>query len=233
MRVSAILTIAGLSAIVSSATIPSRTLKWTRQAANSTTCDLSTATASPPLTTSPSNSNSSSCNLSQVQQPAAPTALPAPDGLNLVLIALGQGTQNYTCSNATATPASIGAVASLKDASCEVAGGASEDQLGSMTEDEAAIGAHFFVDATTPDFDVDSLGNTLLTKQAASNAPTNTNGDVPWLMLETKAGAGSTSQVKRIYRLQTKGGAAPASCEGQTAGSTMTVSYEAEYWLYT
>lgn len=54
----------------------------------------------------------------------APTALPAPSfGLTLKHVALGRGTQNYTCdtTNATAIPVANGAVASLFNASCIVA----------------------------------------------------------------------------------------------------------------
>ena len=140
-----------------------------------------------------------------------------------------QGTQNYTCANGTAAPVSIGAVATLTNASCAVAGGASEDQLGSINEGAAAIGAHFFVDASTPDFDVDELGNTELTKANVSSAPPNSDGDVPWLRL-TAHTAGTTSSITEIYRLETSGGAAPATCGG-TVG-VLTVKYSAEYWLY-
>ena len=101
MRATFLLAFAGLSTLVSSAAVPSRTMKWARQASNaSDSCDLSTVrhyscplpdvmptpaqgTPTPPLplnTSTPSNTTSSSCDLSQVQQPPAPTALPAPTG---------------------------------------------------------------------------------------------------------------------------------------------------------
>ncbi|KAF2115620.1 hypothetical protein BDV96DRAFT_471100, partial [Lophiotrema nucula] len=162
------------------------------------------------------------CDLAAVPQPTSTLTPPAAD-LSLVLIALGKGTQNYTCASATGVPSAIGAVAQLFNASCAVA----EGNLGSVTEDASAIGAHFFVDNTTPDFDIIGLGNTELKKAESMAAPQAT--DVPWLRLEAQQ-QGTTSPVKQIYRLNTVGGVAPASCEGQ--GEVVTVDYEAQYWVY-
>lgn len=169
--------------------------------------------------------NNETCNLKAVQQPAN-TLTPPVAHLDLVLIALGRGTQNYTCANATATPTAIGAVASLFNASCAVANNAA---LGSIAEDAAAIGAHFFVDNTTPEFDIIGLGDTQAKKVESMPAPQATN--VPWLRLEAQQ-QGTTSPVKEIYRLNTQGGVAPATCDLQTPGSTITVDYEAQYWVY-
>ncbi|KAJ4298061.1 hypothetical protein N0V90_005960 [Kalmusia sp. IMI 367209] len=163
------------------------------------------------------------CGLAEVQQPA--NTLTPPQAHNqLVLIALGQGTQNYTCANETATPASIGAVANLFNASCAVA---QSESLGSVAEDANAIGQHFFVDATTPEFDIIGLGNAKLAKVEAVAAPQPT--DVPWLKLDAKD---TNTAVRNIYRLNTKGGVAPTTCQGQAAGSVVQVQYEAQYWVY-
>jgi len=163
------------------------------------------------------------CSLADVQQP--PNTLTPPQSPNeLVLIALGQGTQNYTCADATAAPASIGAVADLFDASCTVAAGAS---LGSVTQDANAVGHHFFVDATTPEFDIIGLGETQLKKVESMAAPQATN--IPWLKLDAKS---TNTPVRNVYRLNTKGGLAPKDCSGQAPGSVVTVQYEAEYWVY-
>ncbi|ORY12372.1 hypothetical protein BCR34DRAFT_482778 [Clohesyomyces aquaticus] len=160
------------------------------------------------------------CDLSTVAQPSS--TLAPPTGLTLKLIALGKGTQNYTCATPTSTPASNGAVAQLWDFSCSVA------KNGPVPI--ATIGKHFFFDATTPEFDLNGLGNTRLSKKEVFTAPIPA-ADVPWLRLETVA-AGTTSPVKMIYRLKTKGGVAPATCAGKKAGSTVTVPYEAQYWVY-
>lgn len=161
-----------------------------------------------------------SCDLSSVQQPTNALTPPAAN-LELALIARGQGTQNYTCADAASKPAAIGAVADLFNASCTVASG------GSINVEEDAVGKHFFPDNTTPEFDIIGLGATQFKKVENVTAPQAT--DVPWLKLEA---VGAASVVKQIYRLNTKGGLAPADCGGQEANSVVTVAYEAEYWVY-
>ncbi|KAF2675955.1 hypothetical protein K458DRAFT_245330, partial [Lentithecium fluviatile CBS 122367] len=163
-----------------------------------------------------------SCSLADVQQPTNTMTPPTAD-LTLALIARGKGTQNYTCADATATPAAFGAVANLFNASCTVASG----NLGSISEE--TIGMHFFADGTTPEFDIIGLGETQAKKVESMAAPQPTN--VPWLRLQAQE-QGTTSPVKQIYRLNTVGGVAPADCAGQEANSVVTVSYEAEYWVY-
>ncbi|KAF1942016.1 hypothetical protein EJ02DRAFT_186794 [Clathrospora elynae] len=169
------------------------------------------------------------CDLGNVQQPAS--VLAPPTGLQLVLVALGKGTQNYTCADPTAAPAAIGALAQLYNASCALAGNpsASTTSLGSIDE-SASIGEHFFVDNTTPDFDIFGLGNTQLKKVQDASAP-KPDSDVKWLRLQAQA-QGTTGGVKMIYRLNTVGGVAPATCAGQAAGDVITVDYEAQYWVY-
>lgn len=172
-----------------------------------------------------------SCNLSTVSHPASNLTAPTSD-MKLVLIALGQGTQNYTCASSTSVPAAIGALAQLYNASCAVASNpsASTDSLASIAASSATIGTHFFVDNTTPDFDIQGLGNTEVKKAEDAAAP-NPSADVKWLRLQAQA-TGTTSSVKQIYRLRTVGGVAPATCEGRTAGEVITVDYQAQYWVY-
>ena len=168
------------------------------------------------------------CDLTNLPQPANTLTPPGAD-VQLVLIALGQGTQNYSCASETATPTAIGAVAQLFNASCAVAGNEDLESLGEVAEDAAAIGAHFFVDNTTPEFDVVGLGNTRVKKVESMAAPQATN--VPWLKLDAQA-EGSNSAVKNIYRLETVGGVAPKDCTGRQPGEVVTVEYEAQYWIY-
>lgn len=94
----------------------------------------------------------------------------------------------------------------------------------------ASIGEHFFVDNTTPAFAILRLGNTQVKKAEEAPAP-NAAQDVKWLRLQTQA-SGTTSEVKQVYRLNTVGGLAPATCEGKAVGETITVNYSAQYWLY-
>ncbi|KAF2829812.1 hypothetical protein CC86DRAFT_403153 [Ophiobolus disseminans] len=192
-----------------------------KRCANETHNDTATDTAPIP-----------SCDLSGLSQPAHTLTLPSAD-LQLVMVALGQGTQNYTCgANATAPPTAFGAVAQLYDASCSMSKDPSvgTKALGSIEESAKSIGAHFFVDNTTPDFDITGLGNTQAKKAEECLAP-QPAADVKWLRLEAQV-AGSTSKVKQIYRLNTVGGLAPGSCEGKQAGEIVAVEYQAQYWIY-
>jgi hypothetical protein len=178
------------------------------------------------------NTTAPTCDLSSLVQPSSVLQPPSND-MKLVMVALGEGTQNYTCgANLTAAPTAIGAVATLFDASCAMVDspGIPTVQLGSIEEDAKSIGAHFFVDNTTPDFDIIGLGNTQAKKSEDCNAP-NPTADVKWLRLTAQA-AGSTSNVKEVYRLNTVGGMAPKTCEGKAAGDVVTVEYQAQYWIY-
>ena len=184
-------------------------------------------------TTTPANPTA--CDLSNLTQP--PNALTPPSAdLRLVLIAMGQGTQNYTCATPTSTPASIGALADLFDVSCALAdlfdvscALANPSEAQNNIAAPAAIGTHYFADATTPAFDVAALGLTHLAKVQDVAAPL-PDKDVRWLRLQAKEGG--SSNVKFIYRLNTVGGLAPANCAGREAGEVVTVQYEAEYWVY-
>ncbi|KAK1913401.1 hypothetical protein P3342_005337 [Pyrenophora teres f. teres] len=175
------------------------------------------------------------CDLSKLEQPVSALQQPTPD-MKLVLVAIGHGTQNYTCATATAVPAAIGAVAQLFNTTCNTSSNTKReatDALGSIREsasESAAIGAHFFLDSKTPDFDIKGLGNTETAKLQDTPAP-NPAKDVKWLRLGAKAG--STSAVKAIYRLNTQGGLAPATCEGKTPGEVLAIKYTAQYWFYT
>jgi hypothetical protein len=149
MHASTIFTAITLLATVSAAP-PRLPSSYYRRCANETSND----TAPAPVT--------SSCDLSGLSQPSHTLAPPSAD-LALVMVALGKGTQNYTCgANLTAAPAAIGAVAQLFDASCAMVNDptAGTKALGMIEESAKSVGAHFFVDGTTPDFDIIGLGNT-------------------------------------------------------------------------
>ncbi|TKA78191.1 hypothetical protein B0A49_01317 [Cryomyces minteri] len=177
-----------------------------------------------------------------------PTESPAP---------VGRGTQNYTCdtTNSSAVPVAVGAVASLYNASCVAAlypellslmpnvalqypAPSSASPLSPSNIDLS--GHHYFVDASTPFFDLDTpshaYGTGAFRKAAACPAPGGAprgplreggHGSVAWLKLAAK-GAGQTFQ--EVYRINTAGGNPPASCAGQPA--SLEVDYAAEYWLY-
>ena len=144
------------------------------------------------------------------------------------MVALGVGTQNYECANTTGTPSSVGANAQLFNVTCALVSNPSSSTSTLSTSNP--VGKHFFVDSTTPEFDVNSLGNTVLKKAQETDAP-NPASDVKWLRLVAQA-SGTTSQVKTIYRVETVGGKAPATCAGQTPGKVFTVDYKAQYWFF-
>lgn len=189
-------------------------------------CAFPLAMAAPLRLRQESTANATAmCDLSSVAQPANALTPPSAE-LRLILVAHGEGTQNYTCATSTSTPAAIGAIAELFDASCEVAApSVAQNNMGQA----AAIGNHFFTDLTTPDFDIPSLGNTK-TKKVEEVAAPNPSADIKWLRLQAQPD--STSQVKYIYRLNTAGGLAPTSCEGRSEGEVVTVRYQAQYWIY-
>ncbi|KAL1879084.1 hypothetical protein VTK73DRAFT_7410 [Phialemonium thermophilum] len=210
------------------------------------------------------------CDLSKAQQPIAPTPLPPPTaGLILKHVAIGRGTQNYTCdaNNATAVPVANGALATLFNASCVAA--AYPDMLNMLPRvallfnltappvpsESAPVlspasvrmapsnltvsGVHFFTNATTPYFNLDTDGGLSLgqipcaknnTADAPADAPRGQEGEtaVPWLKLIAKDGA--TGDLQEVYRVETAGGSAPATCEGMPA--SFEVQYSAQYWFY-
>ncbi|EFX01424.1 conserved fungal protein [Grosmannia clavigera kw1407] len=140
------------------------------------------------------------CDLTAAQLPSSsvsPSLPPPSDGLVLKHVAIGRGTQNYTCSsaNSTAAPAAVGAVATLFNASCIAA--AYPDLLNllpavvlpfNLTDDDVTAfsdrlypsnldvsGHHFFTTASTPFFNLDApsqpLGHAACSKNNTQAAP--------------------------------------------------------------
>ena len=188
-----------------------------------------------------------------MQLTAEPATLPPPSkGLTLKHVAIGRGTQNYTCdtTNATAPPVAIGAVASLFNATCVAATypdllailpkvvlqfDADPDIDNKIGPSNLALsGHHFFKNNTTPFFDLDTasmqLGEASTTKNntvaAPADAPVGLKGEpaVAWLKLLTQSG--STGDLQEVYRVNTAGGSAPATCAGMPA--TFEVQYAAQ-----
>ncbi|WPH03507.1 Hypothetical protein R9X50_00638700 [Acrodontium crateriforme] len=203
-------------------------------------------------------SSLSSCSLSGVKMPASSTPLPAPaDGLTLSHVAIGRGTQNYTCdlSNATAVPAPVGALATLFNVTCLAASApdllsilpsialelpvpSSSDVQDPINQDMS--GHHYFIDLTTAFFNMDTslhqYGSGAFKKVNAVPAPATApkgqygrgDGAVAWLKLDAKNDKDQIFQ--QVYRLNTAGGNPPKTCKGQKAA--FEVQYAAEYWLF-
>jgi len=192
---------------------------------------------------------------------SSPKALPEPDSsMELFQVVIGRGTQNYTCdlANDTAVPAPVGAVASLFNVSCIAAdmpelleklpGIALNLPVPSTDDEKSALmkdmsGHHYFVNNTTPFFDMDTSLNTYgkgaVLKSAAADAPSDAivgplgkgDGAVSWLLLSANDyPQWGKPDWKAVYRLNTAGGSPPKSCTGLE--SSFTVEYASEYWLF-
>ena len=179
------------------------------------------------------------------------TELPATD-LTLQYVAVGRGTQNYTCATSNSHPVQLGAVATLFDAT--LLAYEDESALNSIPSiavyipllssnlvlpppfnDLIVLGHHFFDDAGTPTFNLSSVDKILYgMKTADIKAPATANkgpagtGAVDWLQLTSKPGYVSVG-LSLVYRVVTAGGAAPINC---TTEGVLTVQYAAEYWFY-
>lgn len=183
------------------------------------------------------------------------SGLPAPTG-SLKYIALGLGTQNYTCANTpgstAAAPVAIGAIAKLSDASDFL----QEHQdliptlpglalgLSTMTGIDPAkilglpyIGQHFFTSTPSPEFDLTAVSCRLVAKKLANVAAPanacsgpNNAGAVDWLELGDSGAGLSFGGINYVYRVETAGGKAPTTCAGNSG--VFTVPYAAEYWYY-
>ncbi|KHO00928.1 uncharacterized protein MAM_01706 [Metarhizium album ARSEF 1941] len=189
------------------------------------------------------------CDLSKARMPDGIDGLPPPDnGLTVRHVAVGRGTQNYTCdaNNAHASPKAAGAVATLFNASCIAA--LYPDLLSRIPPmavhfqlDEAEklgptamakSGVHYF-DGSTPFFNLDTpalaIGRVPCAKNSSAKAPSTAavgqKGEkaVTWLRLT--AMDGTTGDIKDVYRVDTAGGSPPATCKDMPA--TFEVQYSA------
>ena len=102
-------------------------------------------------------------------------------------------------------------------------------------------GHHFFLNPSTPIFNMDvnptaQLGVAAAKKIANSTAPANApkgqngvgDGAVAWLFL--RSSNGTTGDIKNVYRVNTAGGSPPKTCESSPA--VFSVQYSAEYWFF-
>ncbi|KAJ9211501.1 hypothetical protein DTO166G4_6922 [Paecilomyces variotii] len=203
---------------------------------------------------------SPTCDTSKIALPAQASGLPAPPaGQKVLHVAVGRGTQNYTCADSTANtkPVAIGALASLYNATCVAA---NYPDLMSMAPNVVInialptkssstlppanlelLGHHFFRDTTTPVFNLDTTperqyGIAISKKNASMSAPTDAvkgqhnTGNGAVAWLYLDTINGTVGDYKSVYRVNTAGGNPPATCEGM--GKTFTVQYSADYYFY-
>jgi hypothetical protein len=140
-----------------------------------------------------------------------PKNLEVPSNQQLVLRLAARGTQNYTCQQkAEAFEWSFaGPEADLFDERGELAGRHGSGPSWQLNDGSKVVGA---------------------VKEKAQ-----VQGSIPWLLLEVKSreGQGTLSGVASVQRLDTAGGAPPASgCDAGHAGETVKVAYTANYVFY-
>lgn len=210
---------------------------------------LATPTTSAPLSLSLACRKNSAA-LSALTLP--PSALPPPDASwALRYVALGLGTQNYTCAGAGASaPAPAGAVAALYDASARLAGAKASaiptlaaQALASAKPAAAGgapalapalgmpqLGRHYFAASGAPTFDLARARPAPALLSARKVAAVPAPGAVAWLELVDDGGGAGYGGLRAVYRVETAGGLPPASCDG--LGASVAVPYAAEYWFY-
>ncbi|KAF2683639.1 hypothetical protein K458DRAFT_418622 [Lentithecium fluviatile CBS 122367] len=189
------------------------------------------------------------CDMSNAYMPISPQGLPNPStGLTIGHVAIGHGTQNYTCADSTSAtaPKAGGAFATLYNATCLAirAPPIMADMVNiAITdppprEDIASIlesGHHEFTETGVPLFklvtDKVNYGYVKAKPVANATAPAtaargeNGMGSVLWLKLVAVEG-----DYKEVYRIETAGGVAPKTCEGMA--SHFEVPYATQYWFW-
>lgn len=109
-----------------------------------------------------------------------------------------------------------------------------------------ASGQHYFPDPKTPTFNLHTatanygiyFAKRTANTTAPDGAPKGPDGAaaVPWLKLEVSPPpdgaleADTRGNVKEIYRVNTAGGSAPKTCQGQP--DKFQIQYAAEYWFF-
>jgi len=195
------------------------------------------------------------CDTSHITLPPLPSPLtPPPSTSKLSYVAVGFGTQNYTCGS-TGTYTNIGAVAELFDISCfarnttlfdaiprviidawnNVPGNLTQDVIATlqMSKHPQSFADHYFVpNGTAVAAKWDATLQTrnpnafvIASKLDQAGAPTG-NQDIAWVSLRGTAG----QLAKQVYRTNTQLGQPPANC---TPGSPeIEVKYAAIYYFF-
>jgi len=151
-----------------------------------------------------------------ISPPQVPDNLKVPDGQEVLLKALGKGTQVYVCKAASGDADRFEWVLARPDA-------------GLFDESGARIGKHF----AGPTWE--ALDGSWVTGQMQQRSSAPNANAVPWLLLKAASnqGAGTFARVTYIQRVDTAGGQAPAEgCDKSRAGAEKPVDYQASYYFY-
>jgi Protein of unknown function (DUF3455) len=157
-----------------------------------------------------------------------PPALAVPNGATLALHYQGSGVQIYTC---TPSGGAGGAAGSGADAGAITYSWVLKGPDAKLYDTSGAqVGTHTIGPAWNSSDG--SVVNGTKVEQVNSTA----TGAIPWLLLRASSttGTGVFSNVTYVQRLNTSGGAAPATgCGSSTSGTDTSVSYTADYYFYT
>jgi hypothetical protein len=151
-----------------------------------------------------------------IPPPQVPDNLKVPAGQEVLLKALGKGSQVYVCKATSGDANRFEWVLARPDA-------------GLFDESGARIGKHF----AGPTWEASDGSRVTGQMQQRANAPS--ASAVPWLLLKAASnqGAGTFARVTYIQRVDTVGGLAPADgCAKSRAGSETPVDYQASYYFY-
>ncbi|KAL6239026.1 hypothetical protein BDW75DRAFT_200239 [Aspergillus navahoensis] len=203
-----------------------------------------------------SNTGSLACDTSSIALPSFASGLPAPVGQKPLYVALGRGTQNYTCADSTSSsaPVAVGAVARLYNATCLAATlpkaiellpaiayklTLPENEYDPLPPSNFNLVGHHFFEGKVPVFNLDTtpnrqLGIAKVKKEADIAAPDSAvrgnsdEGAVAWLYLSRSNG--TVGRFSSVYRVDTAGGSPPETCEGMD--ESFEVEYAANYYIY-
>ncbi|KAF2503130.1 hypothetical protein BU16DRAFT_555149 [Lophium mytilinum] len=222
-------------------------------------CLLTTQTASSPLHhLEPRNDGS---QVLVMQQPDNSLPGPTGLVLKYILLGIGTQNYTCAAPGSTAAPGTTGATATLYDLGTKLISDplakwkintlsglalsmSSYPQVLSAFLSASGynivVGKHFFSSGGVPTFalqniqtkpfpQVNGKKNATMTAPAYSCPGKSNEGAVPWLQL-IDAG-GSQGGVNTVYRLETAGGSAPATC-ADVKTTTFEVAYAAQYWIY-
>ncbi len=162
--------------------------------------------------------------------PTFPPALAVPAGATLAIHDQGTGVQIYTC---TPSGGAGGAAGSGADAGAITYSWVLQGPDAKLLDATGAqVGTHTIGPAWNSSDG--SVVNGIKVEQV--NAPATAPGAIPWLLLRASSttGTGVFSNVTYVQRLNTSGGAAPATgCDSSTSGMDTRVAYTADYYFYT
>ncbi|OAQ99949.1 hypothetical protein LLEC1_00864 [Akanthomyces lecanii] len=185
------------------------------------------------------------CDLSKAVMPTLPGMPPPAEGSELRHVAVGRGTQNYTCDgSADSKPKAVGAVATLFNVTCmaamypdvtsKIPGMAVHFNLDAANRLGPAMlpisGHHYFTAAGVPFFDLGGEGQLPAAKNtslsAPPNAPVGQKGEAAVAWLRLLATKDATNGLGEVFRVSTAGGSPPDTCKD--LDGPFQVEYSAE-----